>query len=195
MTNPAEVQGAWRFGWTLDVHTTSSEFTGYDPSGHPQFDTKRSPLGELVYQLKYRGQQNAGQIAAVMADFLRNRPDTLARVDLIVPMPPSTVRNPQPVAEIARELGRELNKPLVADAIRKIRETPGLKGVQDPEERRELLDRAFEVDRAQVNGKGLLLIDDLYRSGATANAVTVALIGAGASRVYFLAATRTRSNV
>ena len=194
MTNPAEVQGAWRLGWTLDAHTTSSEFMGYDPNGHAQFDTKRSPLGELLYQLKYRGQQNAGQIAAVMADFFNNKPDTLARIDLIVPMPPSTVRDPQPVAEIAKELGKRLSKSVVTDAIRKIRETPGLKGVQDPEERRELLDRAFEVDRAQVNGKGVLLVDDLYRSGATANAVTVAMMTAGVSRVYFLAATRTRSN-
>lgn len=76
----------------------------------------------------------------------------------------------------------------------KNRETPGLKDIHDPEARRELLDGAFEADRAEVNGKGILLIDDLYRSGATANAVTIALIAAGASRVYFLAATRTRSN-
>ncbi|MCY2952948.1 MAG: ComF family protein [Planctomycetota bacterium] len=194
MTNPAEVQGAWRRGWTLDVHTTSSTFLGYDQNGREQYDTKRSPLGELVYQLKYRGQQTAAQVAAVMADFFDNEPNTLARIDVIVPMPPSTVRAVQPVAQIAEELGKRLGKPLVPDAIRKIRETPELKNIRDLEERRELLDLAFEVDRSTVNGKGILLIDDLYRSGATANAVTVALTGAGASRVYFLAATRTRSN-
>jgi predicted amidophosphoribosyltransferase len=55
------------------------------------------------------------------------------------------------------------------------------------------LDGAFKVDKQQMNEKGVLLIDDLYRSGATANAVTLAIIGAGVSRVYFLAATRTRS--
>ncbi len=38
-TNPGEVQGAWRRGWTLDVHTTSSEFLGYDQNGHAQFET------------------------------------------------------------------------------------------------------------------------------------------------------------
>jgi competence protein ComFC len=114
---------------------------------------------------------------------------------LIIPMPPSTVRAVQPVAQVARELGKKLNKPFLLDAIRKTRETPGLKGVLDPEERRELLDGAFEVDQSQVNGKGVLLVDDLYRSGATANAVTIALLGAGAPRVYFLAATRTRRNV
>lgn len=95
---------------------------------------------------------------------------------------------------MARALGDKLKKPALADAVRKTRQTPGLKDVQDPDERRELLDGAFEVDRAKVSGRGLLLLDDLYRSGATANAVTLALLGAGAARVYFLAATRTRSN-
>jgi competence protein ComFC len=194
ITNPADVQGAWRRGWTLDLHTQSSEFLGYDQNGHAQFETKRSPLGELLYQLKYRGQRTAAQVAVVMADFFANMPNTLGRIDVIIPMPPSTVRPAQPVVEIVRELGKKLAKPVLAEAIRKIRETPGLKEIQDPEERRELLDGAFEVDRAQVAGKGVLLVDDLYRSGATANAVTIALIGAGASRVYFLAATRTRSN-
>lgn len=193
--NPAEIQGAWRMGWTLDVHTTGSEFLGYDHNGHAQFNTTRSPLGELVYQLKYRGQaQAAAQIAGVMAEFFGNKPIAMSRTDLIVPVPPSTTRAVQPVAEIAKELGKRLSKAVLTDLIRKTRETPGLKDVHDPEKRRELLDDAFEIDRARVNGKGVLLIDDLYRSGATANAVAVAMIGAGAARVYFLAVTRTRSN-
>jgi len=192
--HPVQVQGAWRLGWALDVHTTSSEFLGYDPNGHPQFDTTRSPLGELLYQLKYRGQRTATQVAQVMADFFADKPNALSRIDIIVPMPASTARAVQPVAEVAKALGKKLKRPAVADAIKKTRETPGLKGIQDAEERRELLDGAFKASQAHVKGRGVLLIDDLYRSGATANAVTLALIAAGASRVYFLAATRTRSN-
>jgi predicted amidophosphoribosyltransferase len=109
-------------------------------------------------------------------------------------MPASTARPSQPVVKIAKELGGRIQKAVLSDAIQKTRETPGLKDVHDPEKRRELLDGAFSVDQARISGKGVLLIDDLYRSGATANAITVALMGAGASPVYFLAATRTRSN-
>jgi predicted amidophosphoribosyltransferase len=193
--NPIEILGAWRLGWVLDVHTTSSEFLGYDQNGHPLFDTIRSPLGELLYQLKYRGQQNAVQVAEVLAEFFTDKSNVLSRIDMIVPMPASTIRNVQPVAEIAKALGGKLKKQVLNDAIKKIHNTPELKSVQDPEERRELLDRAFQADADQVKGKGVLLLDDLYRSGATANAVTLALVAAGALRVYFLAATRTRSNV
>lgn len=194
MTNPMKLEGAWRFGWALDVHTRSSIPLGPDSNGREQFETTRSVLGELVYQLKYRGQgQEASKIAAIMAEFLRTKPNSLAFMEVLVPMPPSTERPIQPVAEITRELGTLLGKPVSLNSIKKVRETPGLKGIQDPEERRELLDGAFQGDPGQLSGKGVLLVDDLYRSGSTANAVTLALLEAGASRVYFLAATRTRS--
>jgi len=191
--DPLQVQGAWRLGWTLDVHTTSSEFLGYDEKGRAQFNTTRSPLGELLYQLKYRGRRTATQVAEVMAGFFDDKANVLSRIDVIVPVPASTIRSVQPVAEVASALGRKLGKPVAVDAVRKTRKTPGLKGIHAPEERRELLDGAFEARRDQVGGKGVLLVDDLYRSGATANAVTLALIAAGASRVCFLVATRTRS--
>ena len=193
--NPTEIQGAWNRGWTLDRHTTSSTFLGYNEQGHAQYDTTRSPLGELLYQLKYRGQDTVEQVAAVMAGFFDNKPNALAKIDLVVPVPPSTPRRLQPVVGVAAAIAKKLNKEFSANAIRKCRRTPRLKDVHDPAERRELLDGAFEVDASQVKGNGILLIDDLYRSGATANAVTIALFNAGAARVYFLAATRTRSNV
>ena len=193
-TNPVELAGAWRKGWALDRHTTASEFLGYDERGRGQFKTTRSPLGEALYQLKYRGEKVAPQVAAAMQGFFEDKPIALSRIDAIVPMPPSTARSVQPVVEVAKALGTALGKPVVLDAVTKVRETPGLKDISDAEERRELLDGAFKVDASKVKGKGILLIDDLYRSGATANEVTVALIAAGAERVYFLAATRTRSN-
>lgn len=196
MANPMVVQGAWRLGWALDLHTVSSEFIGYDSAGHPQFDTRRSELGELMYQLKYRGQKPAAdQIAATMSEFLVQNPVLISRTDLIVPMPPSTAgRASQPVVEIAERLATRLGKPFEPAAIRKVRETPQLKDIWDPSERREILDGAFKGRADLLKGNGVLLVDDLYRSGATANAVTLAIIAAGAERVYFLAVTRTRSS-
>ena len=47
--------------------------------------------------------------------------------------------------------------------------------------------------RRTQKGQRLLLVDDLYRSGATAAIVAKELMGAGASAVYFLAMTKTRT--
>lgn len=191
-----QIEGAWKLGWALDVHTVSSVFLDYDQHGRAQFDTKRSDLGEWVYQLKYRGQSQAADlVAAVMAEFLRRKPLVLSAFDLIVPAPASMSRPIQPVTSIAAGLAERLDKAFEEDAIRKIKDTPTLKSLMEVEQRREALNDAFEGDRGIVAGRGVLLVDDLYRSGATANAVTLALIAAGAARVYFLAATRTRSNV
>lgn len=96
-TNPTVVQGAWTRGWALDRHITSSVFLGDDEYGHARFESTRSPIGELLYQLKYRNQQTAGQIADVMKEFFDDKPNTLGRIDLVVPdasidAPPSSAR-------------------------------------------------------------------------------------------------------
>ena len=195
-TNPLPVQGAWRLGWTLDAHMTASVFLGHDQNGHAQYDNTRSALGELLFQLKYRNQlQAASQIAEIMVAFLSDKSVLVSRIDLVVPMPASTSRPVQPVNAIASKLAASLHKPYSENALRKTKETPKVKNMNDPEQRREMLDGAFEGDEAQLQGKGVLLVDDLYDSGSTANAVTLALIAAGSDRVCFLAATRTRSNI
>ena len=59
-------------GYALDLHTTSSTFLGYDGYGHPQFETVRSELGELLYKLKYRADPSAvDSIAETAAGFLK----------------------------------------------------------------------------------------------------------------------------
>lgn len=195
MVNPIQIAGAWRSGWALDLHTTSSVLIGYDQNGREQFDTKRSEIGELVYQLKYKNQtQMADQIAAAMAKFLSDKPTLVSQIGLVVPMPASTPRPVQPVSAIAHKLAQLLQKPFSETAIKKTKETPSLKSITDISHRREVLDGAFTGDSAQLSRRGILLIDDLYRSGSTANAVTLALIAAGASPVYFIAATKTRSH-
>ena len=51
--HPVPMDGPWIEGFVLDRHVISSVPIGY-LGEHMQFDTTRSALGELVYQLKYR---------------------------------------------------------------------------------------------------------------------------------------------
>src|ERR1700752_2565824 len=100
--HPKEIKGAWDKGYVLDVHTISSTMIGYNEFGHPEFDTVRSELGEMLYRLKYKGDK--GVIAPgveSIAGFVNNwgiHPDAIA------PMPPSRQRSFQPVMAIACEL-------------------------------------------------------------------------------------------
>lgn len=68
------LRGPWAAGFALDVHTTGSTFLGHNAYGHPVFDTGRSPIGELVYRLKYRGDKDAQrEIVDTVAGFLLGR--------------------------------------------------------------------------------------------------------------------------
>jgi competence protein ComFC len=191
--HPVKLPGPWTEGFVLECqHTVSSTFLGTDSSGHDRFDTKRSELGELVYQLKNRGNRAAAvAIAGAALQFLEGwRP----AFDLIVPVPPSKTRSTyQPVSEIANAIGKGVSKPVVESAVRKVKATPELKNVFDYEQRVRLLENAFVVEQDSVSGKGVMLIDDLYRSGATAAVVARSVIAGGAAAVYMLAITKTRT--
>lgn len=190
---PKELHGEWKQGFALDVHTTSSTFVGHNEYGHPEFATARSALGELLYRLKYKQDANViEEIVDTLSEFLK---DWKIVVDSIVPMPASNIRRNQPVLEVAKALGKKLGVPVCDNCVSKVKQTPQLKDVYDYEERRKMLEGAFAVKLDQTADKSLLLFDDLYRSGATMNAVARELIRTGeAKEVFVLALTHTRSS-
>jgi len=164
---------------------------GHNAFGHPEFDTVRSPLGELLYRLKYRGDETVlAEIVDTVATFLKG---WSVGLDAIVPVPPSnTARKRQPVVAIANALGETLGIPVCNGCVTKIKSTAQLKDVFDFAKRSEMLDGAFAVDPAKTTGKRLLLFDDLYRSGATASAIAQQLATVGRARaVYLVTLTQT----
>jgi predicted amidophosphoribosyltransferase len=190
--NPQKIIGRWQSGIALDLHTLSSTYLGVNEFGHEVYDTTRSEIGELLYRLKYRGDMAAAQeIIDTAATYLAPH---RGKIDVIVPVPPSGARAVQPVITLATGISAKLGIP-VADCITTTQPAMALKGVLDPDKRKELLDGLHAVDVAQTRGKQILLFDDLFRSGATMNAITDLLTTAGkAVAVRALTITRTRSN-
>ncbi len=196
MTNikPRKIVGGWDSGYALDLHISSSDFLGYDSYGHPQFDTTRTELGELLYKAKYKNDKKAlDEIATIAGNFILS---SGWDVDLIVPIPPSnTQRQHQPVFMLAERISVILGKPACPDCIVKTKETPQLKNLRDHSEKQKLLKDAFEVKKGILEKKKVLLLDDLYGSGSTLNAITKAISDkGGVAKIYALAITMTRSN-
>lgn len=191
-SNPAKVDGLWREGFVLDVHTLSSDYLGDDEFGRPIFHSTRTELGELLYRLKYKADPSAVDgIVESAASFVRSwNPGA----EIIVPVPPTRASRPhQPVVTLATALGVHLGLPVHLECVRLRKDIPELKNVYDFETRLRLLEGAHVVDQAVVTGQRVLLFDDLFRSGATVNAITKGLCAAGAADVFVLAITRTRS--
>jgi len=186
-----KLRGVWQAGYALDLHTLRSTFMGYDSFGHEVFDTKRSAIGELLYRLKYgRDRTTLDSITETVAEFLRNWE---IGVDALVPVPPSNRARPvQPVLEVAKKVCERSGIQLCG-CVKQVKGTRQLKDVFEFKERAAVLKDAFAVDRNMTEGKRLLLFDDLYRSGATATAITRTLRADGhAAAVFLLTLTRTR---
>jgi competence protein ComFC len=191
--NPRKLRGPWREGFALDLHTVSSTFLGHNAFGHPVFETTRSPLGDLLYQLKNAGDEAAiAPIVEAMVGFLRTWKPS---VDVLVPVPPSNrARRRQPVIEIATRLSVATGIPLSETIVQKVRSTAQLKDVFDYDKRAEILKDAFSVAQDEVRGQRVLILDDLYRSGATVGTIAKLLSGVGAAAVYLLTLTQTRKH-
>lgn len=190
---PRKLIGPWDSGYALDLHSTSSTFLGHNEFGHPMYETTRTAIGELLYRLKYSQDREA--IDALVEATVKLLGQWKPRVDAIVVVPPSnTRRKTQPVLEVAKGVSKRLDVPLLSKALTKIKDTPELKSVYDFAERAVLLDSAFETDPKALGGKAVLLIDDLYRSGATLSEITKALKQGGVTTVFVLCLTKTRRN-
>ena len=169
-----KLEGSWDLGYAPHKHTFFSVLTGYNEYGYPQFDTKRSEPGEALYQLKYR--EDWGQVPRIVAQLQTILLPLFENIGLIIPTPASKQRVKQPVDELANELGRITGIPVFGNITVKSAAPQGsqqLKKFNTREEKDEALDGRFSVNPCITNNGSwnALLLDDLFDTGATLNAI------------------------
>jgi ComF family protein len=91
---------------------------------------------------------------------------------------------------LARQVSRAYNTPMDPFVLVRRRETPPQTQLTE-EERRKNMRGAFAVNpNKPIKNKAILLIDDVYTSGATVNECSRTLRRAGAKNVYILTLAR-----
>jgi predicted amidophosphoribosyltransferase len=185
--HPVQIDGPWIEGFVLDRHVISSVPVGY-LGEHMQFDTTRSALGELVYQLKYRS-GTLNDIVDTAVNFVNERWNGV--IDCVVSPPPSLHRTKQPAVLIAAGIAAALGVPAAPSAAVKATATPQMKNVL-LHERAPLLSAAIQAGTDAVHGRRVLLVDDLWETGSTLRRVAEVLGQMGATEVRALAMTRTK---
>jgi ComF family protein len=160
----------------------------------PPFDRLRAAVayGEIArgvaLKLKHGGRPGVAEtLAALMLRHLDPRADAL-----LVPVPLHRWRiwrrGYNQAALIAAALARRSGLVAAQDILRRTRATPMLRGL-GRRERALTVRGAFKVTeagKARLRGRRVILVDDVYTSGATAGACARALKRAGAASVEVL---------
>ncbi len=169
----------------------------------PPWDRARAALRydeqakRLILPFKYGDRvENARALAPMMA---RAGAALLGEADWLVPVPlhrrRMLSRRYNQAALLARAVGRLAGRPVLLDALRRVKATSPLAELSPARREAELASAIAVRPRraAALEGARILLIDDVLTSGATARACVAALLGAGATAVDVLAAARVRS--
>lgn len=153
----------------------------------------------LVHGLKYRDRTD---LAIMMAAWMVRASDGHAQsCDAVVPVPLHAFRlwgrRFNQSAELARAIARISGKPYLATALIRTKRTARQVGL-GAQAREDNVRGAFAVTEAgktAVFGKRIVLVDDVYTTGATVSAATRALKKAGARDVTVLTFARAMSGL
>lgn len=153
-------------------------------------------IREAVHQLKY---QNDVGVARVLASYLLKVIQAENwQFDLVVPVPLSKRKQEQrgynQAERLARPVAEALEKPISTIGLSRIRENASQVDL-DVKSRRENVRGVFEADPAIVKGKRVLLIDDVFTTGATLESASRALREAKSGLVYTVTVGRSDFNV
>ena len=118
------------------------------------------------------------------ADFIRQ-----VHPQVIFPVPihrkKKSVRGYNQAEVLAREISRGFSIPLRTDLVLRKKSTKAQKELSR-KERKKNMERAFVVKKEAGMYRDILLVDDIYTTGSTANAIAGKLKAVGVKNVYVL---------
>ena len=167
-------------GWQAEIDGIRSPF---------RFD---GVMRQAIHQLKYRNLRALAQpLTGLLQDYLVTNP---VPGEVMVPVPLHQKRLRErgynQSSLLAKELGKLINSPVVDDCLIRQRQAPPQARAATVEERRNNAADAFSCRDRRLQGKQVLLIDDVSTSGATLDACATVLKANGATSVWGLVLAR-----
>lgn len=146
----------------------------------------------LIFNLKYDGKT---YLASIIADIIYDAMQSKAlnlEADMIIPVPIHKKRLKErgfnQAEKIANHLGRKMSLPVETKVLYRIKDTHTQRALS-PEERHENMKDVFgikEGKEAMVKDKSIILLDDIYTTGATVSSCGKELRKYGAKKIYVL---------
>ncbi len=149
-------------------------------------------MADSIFRFKYAGRVEYARFYGRELYQKKARWLSLINPDALVPVPAHPVRKRKrgynQAELIARELSRCSGIPVKAKLIRRAGRTKPLKNLSSPE-RQNNLKRAFKMWKNDVKLNTIVIIDDIYTTGSTVDAMASVLKEAGIRKIYFMALT------
>lgn len=151
----------------------------------------RSKVGQLEYAAKYENNfSSKGALVEVLLD-IYSRMHSKRQIDGIVSVPPSTAGQTSLPNYLASALAAKVGIPDLTNNIRWKGPKGSIKSLAVDEKWAALEAVGLSVG-GELERKDLLLIDDMYQSGATAHYIASKLREAGANSLHLLAVSKGR---
>ncbi|PJF40979.1 MAG: amidophosphoribosyltransferase [Phototrophicales bacterium] len=165
-------------------------------SGIASVGIHKGKLRKAVQALKYDNERSLAQYP--LGALLFTRLESLDwTIDTIIPVPLHTNRYRKRGYNQSQLLSEALAEyamlPVITHALYRNRDTPPQVGL-DSHERQRNVSGAFAANPYLVHQKNILLLDDVYTTGATMRACAEALTAAGAHQIYGLTVTVAEPN-
>ena len=146
-------------------------------------------MASSLYRFKYQGRQEYGEYyGETAAEILRKEKD-FRQAQALVPVPlhrkRENMRGYNQAAVFARALGTVWGIPVREDLVKRIRNTKPLKQF-NPSQRQNNLKKAFKLIQNDVKLNTIIIVDDIYTTGSTIDAVADVFLEAGVHRIYFV---------
>ena len=142
-----------------------------------------------IYKFKYSGRREYADYYGKITEKSLGGIISDIAPDAIIPIPmygPKKRRRGYNQAEVlADAIGKECGIPVRSDVIKRVKNTVPMK-LLDSRRRRSNLKKAFNISGNDVKFKCIILVDDIYTTGSTIDAVAKEFRRSGVERIYFI---------
>lgn len=149
----------------------------------------KGSIKETMYRFKYSNKREYADYFAEYAvekyaDWIK-----MKKIEAIVAVPmykgKQRKRGYNQAETFAKALSKVTGIPYIKNGVKRIKNTTPMKNLDDKERERNLK-KAFQTNKNIVQYYYILLVDDIYTTGSTADAVTDTLLRAGVKEIYNL---------
>ncbi len=146
-------------------------------------------MRQSIYRFKYNNKREYADFYVKELVRLYGGWITGLEVEAIIPVPMYNrkyrVRGFNQAQVLAEGIGREMNIPVLSEVVGRNKSTIAQKNLNN-KERQENIKNAFKITNNKVKLNKILLVDDIYTTGSTMDAVSRVLRENGTKEIFFV---------